>query len=411
MQKRWSTEAHYHITTPGTDEFYFSAGQWSPDGTCLLTLDSSRTVRLFNTPASLFDAAADPGPRDAALVLTRADPIYAAAWAPGMRSADPESCVFALATRDHPLLLIDAYTGLVRGKYTALADGDMTTAPHSLAFSPDGTTLYGGMENKIAVFDINIQGNNPLSYLNTTPTRKSMYGQKGLLSHLSTSPFHPTLLLASSYSKSFAVYDTTCGESVALISGIPGTGVTQAEFSAADASLILVASRRSNVIQGYDARNLADGAPLFELPRPGNTNQRIAFSQSPDGKLLVTGDSNGNVLVYDLVEASRSSASSKGNDGNMTDIGDTTTNTVLINATKLSDEAVGSAVVHPYYYPDSESGKTTYWMAAVTGERRQLSIPGSNYQDSDTDSDMETDHVETRRTGVSAEINMFQITK
>ncbi|KAJ3031325.1 UNVERIFIED_CONTAM: hypothetical protein HDU68_005067 [Siphonaria sp. JEL0065] len=308
---------------------------------------------------------------------------------------DPGTCCFVMATRDHPLLLVDAYDGSVRASYTAIADGDVTTAPHSTTFSPSGTHIYGGMDGKIAIFDISIQGANPISYLSTTPTRKSNQGQKGILSHLSTSPIHPSLVLAGSYSKSFAIYDTTCNESVALINGIPGTGVTQVEFGV-DGNSIHVASRKSGTIQTFDARKLGSGVAVLEMERDGFTNQRISFSQSADGRVLVSGDRMGNVCVFDLMDGGK-----------------------LLTKTSVSGETVGAAAVHPYYCPsstpivgsegmevDGESTKMSYWIGSCSGQRREIRVRG-NYCSSDSDSDSEEEDIERKDTGVSAEINMY----
>ncbi|KAI9335510.1 WD40-repeat-containing domain protein [Obelidium mucronatum] len=424
MRKRWSSAEVYHRHN-GT-EFYFAAASWSPDGTCLLTADSSRTLRLFNTPPHIFanddnHAIANTEPLEA-LVMKRADPIYSTSWYPQMNSQDSATCCFVLATRDHPLLLLDAYNGSVRASYTAIADGDVTTAPHSTAFHPFGTHIYGGMDGKIVIFDVNIQGTNPVSYISTTPTRKSNQGQKGLLSSLATSPTHPTLVLAGSYSKSIAIYDTTCNESVALINGLPGTGTTQAEFGV-DGNSLVVANRKSNVIQVFDVRNLASGTPLFEMERNiASTNQRVSFSQSGDGRILVSGDEDGNVHVFDLADSGK-----------------------LLSCTSgVSRETVGGVAVHPYYCAstltpaaaaalpenagclDSSSNEMdtekngdtmnvssplqySYWIATCSGQRRKISVYG-NYSDSDSDFDDDmTQSKKQHQTGTSAEISMYQI--
>ncbi|KAJ3065423.1 hypothetical protein HDU98_011210 [Podochytrium sp. JEL0797] len=331
-----------------------------------------------------------------------------------MHSQHRATCCFAVATRDHPLLLLDAYDGSVRASYTAIADGDVTTAPHSTTFSPTGSHLYGGMLNKIAVFDVSIQGTHPVSYIATTPTRKSAHGQKGILSHIHTSPSHPSLLLTGSFNRNFCIYDTTCAEPVSLVTGLIGTGVTQVEFGIRDPNLVLISSRKSTTLQLFDMRYLSESVvePVFELSRNAYTNQRVGFSQSPCGRFLLSGDADGNVLTFDLSDGS------------------------LISTTHVSDETVGGVAVHPYYAmaeattitavsgdgsgtvkdapPASSSHepppKMTYWVAACSGERREIRVrqPYDSSTSSDSDSSDEETRGIKRTTGTHAEINLFQ---
>ena len=60
---------------------------------------------------------------------------------------------------------------------------------------------------------------------------------------------------------------------------------------------MFVAARRSSVIQVYDTRDLS--APFAELPRDGQTNQRLAFDVDPWGRYLTTGDLNGRIKIWD----------------------------------------------------------------------------------------------------------------
>lgn len=65
-----------------------------------------------------------------------------------------------------------------------------------------------------------------------------------------------------------------------------------------DGSLLFSASRVANTISCWDIRST--GNVLYELPRPGRTNQRIHFDLDPSGRVLVTGDQNGQLLFYDV---------------------------------------------------------------------------------------------------------------
>ena len=172
---------------------------WSPDGSCLLTAADDNTLRLLNTPDAAFalgapehssssssggsgertgeqqsaaekeeeddqdededkkaldapgsDASAAPahGPGPCAwacaLRVREGAPVYDYAWAPFMRSDEPDTCVFASASRDHPVHLWDAYSGRLRGTFQCIDQYDAVAAAHSLAFAEGGAALLGG---------------------------------------------------------------------------------------------------------------------------------------------------------------------------------------------------------------------------------------------------------------------------
>ncbi|XP_043817278.1 telomerase Cajal body protein 1-like isoform X7 [Manihot esculenta] len=59
-----------------------------------------------------------------------------------MTASDPVSCVFASTTRDHPIHLWDASSGLLRCTYRAYDAVDEITAAFSIAFNPAGTKIF-----------------------------------------------------------------------------------------------------------------------------------------------------------------------------------------------------------------------------------------------------------------------------
>ncbi|TPX75590.1 hypothetical protein CcCBS67573_g03120, partial [Chytriomyces confervae] len=304
-------------TTTHNTNYHINSTLFSPDGTCLLLTTSTRSIGILDTPQQLYAPPLQTGEHDlrnascVSVSFHSPEPIYSTAWFPSMRSLEPDSCVIAVASRDHPVQLIDAYSGKVRAAYTAIAKGDVVTAPHSVAFSCDGGTIYAGLEGKIHSFDVSVQGP-PISILSTTPTRKSRLGQKGILSHLSSPPTHPHLLIAGSFSKSVGVYDTQCAETVAVISGaadgggVSGSGVTQVEVLP-DGVRVLVASRGTRAMQLFDLRYLGSGGGGGQKRRNGGgrrdefvvgeierdavgTNQRLSYSVSGDGRVVCFGD-------------------------------------------------------------------------------------------------------------------------
>lgn len=128
----------------------------------------------------------------------------------------------------------------------------------------------------------------------TIPKRKSKKGQKGIISCIDFST--DGLYAAGSYSQSIGIYDETNNELCLKLTGFEG-GATQVQFSR-DGLYLYSASRHSNSILCWDIRNSAN--ILFELPRPGKTNQRMQFDVDSTGKYIMTGDIEGNALIYDV---------------------------------------------------------------------------------------------------------------
>jgi WD40 repeat protein len=173
----------------------------------------------------------------------------------------------------------------------------------------------------IEIFDIQRPGASDSTKFATIPKRKSKKGQKGIISCIDFSPDYSGLYAAGSYSKSIGIYDETNNELCLKLTGMDGGGVTQVKFSR-DGSLLFSASRHSNSILCWDIRDTAN--VLYELPRPGKTNQRISFDIDATGQFLSTGDQFGHALIYDIVSQptddenrDRLVCSFKAHDGNM----------------------------------------------------------------------------------------------
>ncbi|KAF9585629.1 Telomerase Cajal body protein 1 [Lunasporangiospora selenospora] len=105
-------------------------------------------------------------------------------------------------------------------------------------------------------------------------------------------------------------------------------GVTQVKFSP-DGVYLYSASRQDPLIRCWDIRNTAQ--VLATVERPGETtNQRIRFDLSSNGRWLVTGDMNGDLSIFDLLNMSESTTS----DG-------------LVTRVHCHEDIVSAAVFHP----------------------------------------------------------------
>ncbi|KAI9260309.1 WD40-repeat-containing domain protein [Helicostylum pulchrum] len=211
----------------------------------------------------------------------------------------------------------------------------------------------------IEIFDVHRPGPDSKK-VPTIPKRKSKKGQKGIISCIDFCPDYSGLYAAGSYSQSIGIYDEVNNELCLKLTGFDG-GATQVKFSK-DGTLLFSASRHSDSILCWDIRDSAN--ILFELPRPGKTNQRISFDLDATGKYLITGDQFGNTLIYDIAT------------GEAEDI---ETKKRLVQTFKAHDDIVSCATFNPVYP-----------VIATCSGQRKFTLPQDS---SDEDEDMDEEKV------------------
>lgn len=84
--------------------------------------------------------------------------VYDVAWYPSMCYAYRETCCFAAAAFDSPLVLLDAYSGESRATYRAFNQLDELVPLYSVAFDAHGS-LLGGTRKTHWLFDVSRPGN------------------------------------------------------------------------------------------------------------------------------------------------------------------------------------------------------------------------------------------------------------
>ena len=181
--------------------------KWAPDGTCLLTASEDQMLRLFELPAddepTEADAAAGTSPPSTELrSVVRAregDSIYDYDWYPAMDSSQPLTCCFVSACRDHPVHLWDAYTGDLRASYTPYNHLDEVACAYSCAFDLGGGKIFCGFDRAVRIFDLSRPGRQ-CELRQTSATKKSRTGQRGIISCFAFAPDYSGLFAAGSYS-------------------------------------------------------------------------------------------------------------------------------------------------------------------------------------------------------------------
>ncbi|XP_069689698.1 telomerase Cajal body protein 1 isoform X2 [Periplaneta americana] len=247
--------------------------KWAPDGTCILTNSDDNVLRVFDLPADLHCQESWQKSRtlpelEPALRIMEGGCVYDYCWYPLMSSRNPLSCSV-----------------------------DEVEGAYSLAFDPSGEKLYCGFKNVVRIFDTNLPGRQ-------CETRKLKQAhlpsqrQTGIISCISVNPAMPTIYAAGSYDRSLGVYSEPNGTLLCLFLGHAG-GLTHLQFSPDGTKLISGGRRHPNMVC-WDIRN--PGTVLFTVERIVTTNQRMYFDITPDSKYLVSGNTNGCLNVWDMLQ-------------------------------------------------------------------------------------------------------------
>lgn len=115
---------------------------------------------------------------------------------------------------------------------------DELNAANSVSFNLVGDKIYAGYNRMIRVFDTNEPGRVHQN-IPTTPTRKSPYGQKGIISCLAFNPDYSGAYAAGSFAESIGVYVEGQSECVLELSNL-GFGLTSLKYEAPTSCLRLL---------------------------------------------------------------------------------------------------------------------------------------------------------------------------
>lgn len=269
---------------------------WSPDGTCLLVPSEDFRIRVYELPRELYcekiPSSLSSTNLSAALTVKEGGLVYDTCWYPFINSWEPATCCFLSTSRESPIHLWDAFNGELRATYRAYNQVDEIEAAISIQFIDLAKEVWAGFKNVLRVFEMERPGRQ----INTIQFKNDFPNMTGLVSCIRENPIMPGLVAFGTYSKYIGLY-----KDGPLCSFKTGSGVTQIEFSPCGTKLFS-AVRRNNEFLCWDLRN--PGTVLFSLQgRQSDTNQRIQFNIMPDGKSIVSGGTNGEILVWEIPES------------------------------------------------------------------------------------------------------------
>ncbi|KDQ56127.1 hypothetical protein JAAARDRAFT_36912 [Jaapia argillacea MUCL 33604] len=318
---------------PESDHNFARAAKWSPDGSVVLAQCENRSFRILDVTqqiappgnassqsgeeASTSASTSNSSPPSFSRTYEQAAPILDFLWYPTASPYDPASYCFVASVRECPVKLYDAMDGRLRASYKIVDHRERQIAPHSLAFNVSASKLYCGFEDAIEVFDLHSPGEG--TRLQTTPSKKTKDGLKGIISALAFYPSYElgyfaagSLSPSSATSSNIALFSESTGEKAIGYLGLDGNGggvrasVTQLQFNPAKPQLLYASFRRTGLIYAWDLRgNMSIPIQQFRKNDDGrretsDTNQKMRFDVDIGGKWLAVGDQKGDISFFDL---------------------------------------------------------------------------------------------------------------
>ncbi|KAL9138043.1 MAG: hypothetical protein Q9175_000741 [Cornicularia normoerica] len=264
---------------------HFKSARWSSDGTTILTSSADNTLRSFILPPDLLTP---PHPRmlKPYALHHSPEPVYATNLHPSYDLQGPSTCLALASPRSLPIRLFSPFTAdRILASYPLVSPTtEAWIAPHSLLFNAqEVNTFFAGSESCVSVFNVNRDGDGPVTRMHTTPSRRAGaagqgQGMKGIVSALGMSS--EGILAAGTYSRWVGLYDGFGRGGNAGVFSVGtgdeverGGGITQVIWSLCGRYLCVV-ERASDGVGVWDIRGT--GKRLTWLQgRNARTQQRL----------------------------------------------------------------------------------------------------------------------------------------
>ena len=218
----------------------------SPDGTTILSSSYDGTLRSFVLPPDLLSPERElPNILTPYSVQQSPEPVYATEFHPAYNLQEPSACLVMASIRSLPIRLFSPFAPGILASYPLVSPTtEVYITPYSLLFSPENANhFFAGSDSRLSVFDLNRNGEGPISARHTTASRRhhtaAASGMKGIVSTMAMSS--DGILAAGTYSRWVGLYDGYGrGDTVSAFSvaqqregeeGTEGNGLTQVMWS------------------------------------------------------------------------------------------------------------------------------------------------------------------------------------
>lgn len=316
-----------HTSNYPSTSNYFKSAQWhvahfcvlsqnadvqlrSPDGTTILSSSYDKKLRSFVLPPDLLSPEREPPHILTPYSLQQSpEPVYATEFHPAYNLQETSTCLVMASIRSLPIRLFSPFAPGILASYPLVSPTTETyITPYSLLFShANANHFFAGSDSRVSAFDLNRNGEGPISTRHTTPSRRyhtaATGGMKGIVSTLAMSS--DGILAAGTFSRWVGLYDGYGrGDTVSAFAVAQqmdgderthGKGLTQVMWSQCGRYLCTV-ERGSDGVGVWDIRG--NGKWLAWLKgRNARTPQRLGVDVI--GEEVWAGGIDGVVRVWD----------------------------------------------------------------------------------------------------------------
>uniref|UniRef100_A0AC35UGR4 WD_REPEATS_REGION domain-containing protein n=1 Tax=Rhabditophanes sp. KR3021 TaxID=114890 RepID=A0AC35UGR4_9BILA len=259
---------------------YIISVEFNEDGTALSTTSQDRVLRIFkvNDDGKLIDI--DASYREGGF-------IYDTTWNPVQKN------LIATTSHSSPIRIYDCDNEKPKSSLKGINALDELEHAYSLAFSNDGDTLYAGYKNCVRLFDVEKSSKQVYEFKTYT---KAYGGQKGIICGMMMKPQSDTEFAVASFGNNIGFYSNLHKEcQLQLFHEMES--ISTFKYSP-DGIYIYIGGRKGQGIACYDTRMAT--VKLYELKRECTNHQRLNFDITGDGNHIISGNTDGNLSVYDL---------------------------------------------------------------------------------------------------------------
>ncbi|KAL9102707.1 MAG: hypothetical protein Q9163_002169 [Psora crenata] len=300
----------------GSTTDYFTSLIWSLDGTTVLLPTASHRLDTYVLPPDLLDPLPSQLYHDLEPYTTHGlpEPTHATIIHPCYTLSSPQTCLYLTSPCNLPIRLLSPFAKGILATYPLVkSTTEAWIAPYSLLFNPrDLNTFFAGADGLVAAFDLQRNGEGPISKISTSKRRQRRAGpaarldptgnMRGIVSAMAMNA--EGVLAAGTFTGKLGLYNANSAAPLVTECNLPGdarTGITSLHFNPSPfrSNYLLAVSRVCCSMHLFDIRN--PSAPLSVLcGRQAKTQQRLSVDFTENGEVWA-GGTDGVVSVWEGV--------------------------------------------------------------------------------------------------------------